>query len=248
MALRKSDKIIAIVGVIILIVAGIGIVLYMDTEENEGGGTGNKNKMMYYPVESKMIFTPLLEKSQSKIKLKIRGGADFSYKGEITEVNNLKNISVTLRYTDNNPGLLGRFLNMGKDTITISVLDSEKEKVGGGTKQGSGKITFDISNPVMEEIEGPIEAKSRDEAQQMLKDMYVSTTETYTFKINIKGGLIGALRERFLGKDSFKLTVSYCTYSYTIGEPEDDDGNTITGSNFDLDPPVYHTTNFPGYH
>jgi hypothetical protein len=246
MALRKSDKIIAIVGVIILIVAGIGIFLYMDIEDDNGNGNGDTGKMKDYPVESKMTFTPLIEKSQSKIKLKVRGGADFSYNGELIGVSNLKNISVTLKYTDENPGLLGRFTKIGADTITISVVDSEKEKVGGGSKKGSGKITFDISGPAME-IKGPIEAESYEEAEQMLKDMYVSTSETYKFKINVKGGLFGALRERFLGKDSFKLTVTYCTYSYTLGEPMDDDGgNPNTETNFD--PPVYHTTNFPGFH
>lgn len=246
MALRKSDQIIAIVGVIILIVAGVGIFLYMDTEDGNGNGNGSSDKMKSYPIVSKMTTTSLLDKSQSKIKLKVRGGAVFSYKGEITGESNLKNISVTLRYTDENPGILGRLTKIGADTITISVVNSEKEKVGGGTKKGSGKITFDISGPATE-IKGPIEAESYEEAEQMLKDMYTTTTETYTFKINVDGGLIGALRERLLGKDSFKLTVSYCTYSYTLGEPMDDDGgNPNTETNFD--PPVYHTTNYPGYH
>ena len=35
MALKKSDKIIAIIGVIILIVAAVGIFLYADLEEDE---------------------------------------------------------------------------------------------------------------------------------------------------------------------------------------------------------------------
>jgi hypothetical protein len=243
MTLRKSDKIIAIIGVIILIIAGIGIFVYMDTEDDNGDQNGDTSKMEWYPVESKMTFTSLPDKSESKIKLNVLGGADFSFKHEIID-ENVINISVTVRYTDENPGLLGRLL--GKDTLTINVVDSEGNKVGSGTKKGSGKIVFDIDGPAME-IQGPIEAKSYEEANQMLMDMYEPFSETYTFKFNIKGGLIGALRERIFGKDSVKLMVSYCTYKYTLEQPmDDDDDNPNTETNFD--PPVYYTTNFPGYH
>jgi len=245
MTLRKSDKIIAIVGIIILIIAGIGIFVYMDTEDDNGDQYGDTDKMKFFTVDSEMTFNSLPDKSQSKIRLRVLGGADFSFKHEIID-ENVKNITVTVRYTDENPGLLGRFLKLGKDTLTINVVDSEGNKVGSGTQTGSGKIEFDITGSAME-IQGPIEAESYEEANLMLEDMYEPFSETYTFKINVKGGLIGALRERILGKDSFKLMVSYCTYIYDLEEPMDDDGdNPNTETNFD--PPIYHTTNYPGYH
>jgi len=245
MTLRKSDKIIAIIGIIILIIAGIGIFVYMDTEDDNGDQNSGADKMKFYPVESKITMNMLPDKSQSKIKVKFLKGTEFSFKHEIMD-QNVINISVTVRYTDENPGLLGRFLNLGKDTLTINVVDSEGNNVGSGKKQGSGKIEFDIDGPGRE-IQGPIEAESYEEAKQKLMDMFESFSETYTFNINVKGGIFGALRERFLGKDSFTLMVSYCTYDYTLEEPmDDDDGNPNTETNFD--PPVFHTTNYPGYH
>jgi hypothetical protein len=244
MALRKSDKIIAVIGIIILIIAGIGIFVYMDTEDDNGDQNGGTDGMKFYPVESKITMHPLPDKSQTKIKLKLRGTV-FSFNHEIMD-QNVINISVTVSYTDENPGLLGRLSKLGKDTLTINVVDSEGTNVGSGKKQGSGKIMFDIDGPAMK-IQDPIEAESYEMADQMLMNMYESFSETYTFNINIKGGLIGALRERFLGKDSFTVMVSYCTYDYTLEEPFDDDnGNPNTETNFD--PPVFHTTNFPGYH
>ncbi len=244
MTLRKSDKIIAIIGIIILIIAGVGIFVYMDTEDDNGDQNGDSDKIKFYPVESKITMHQLPDKSQTKIKLKIRG-TDFSFTHEIMD-KNVINISVSVRYTDENPGLLGRLLKLGKDTLTINVVDSEGNNVGSGKKQGSGKIEFDIDGPATK-IQVPIEAESFEEANQMLMDMYESFSETYTFNINVKGGLFGALRERFLGKDSFTVMVSYCTYDYTLEEPFDDDnGNPNTETNFD--PPVFHTTNFPGYH
>ena len=245
MTLRKSDKIIAVIGIIILIIAGIGIFVYMDTDDDNGDQNGDSNKMKFYPVESKITTHPLPDKSQTKIKIKFLKGTDFSFKHEIMD-QNVINISVTVSYTDQNPGLLGRFLNLGKDTLTINVVDSEGNNVGSGNKQGSGRIEFDIDGPAVK-IQGPIEAESKEMAEQMLMARYESFSETYTFKVNVKGGFFGILRERFLGKDSFTLMVSYCTYKYTIEEPMDDDGgNPNTETNFD--PPVFHTTNFPGYH
>jgi hypothetical protein len=245
MALRKSDKIIAVIGIVILIIAGIGIFVYMDTEDDNGDKNGDADKMKFYPVESKMTMNPLPDESQSRIRLPILRGADFSFNHDIMD-ENVKNITVTVGYTDENPGLLGRFLNLGKDTLTINVVDSEGNNVGSGTKTGSGRIEFDIVGTATE-IQESIEAKSYEDANQMLEDMYEPFSETYTFNINVKGGLIGALRERILGRDSFTLKVSYCTYKYSLEQPLDDDGdNPNTETNFD--PPVFHTTNYPGYH
>jgi hypothetical protein len=244
MTLRKSDKIIAIIGIIILIIAGIGIFVYMDIEDDNGDSNGDSDKMEFYTVESKITMHMLPDKSQSRIRLPLRG-ADFSFKHDIID-ENVKNITVTVRYTDENPGLLGRFLGLGKDTLTINVVDSEGKNVGSGTQEGSGKIKFDIDGPATE-IQDLIEAKSYEDANQILMSMYESFSKTYTFNINVRGGFFGALRERILGRDSFKLIVSYCTYDYTVEGPmDDDDGNPNTETNFD--PPVFHTTNFPGYH
>ena len=246
MTLRKSDKIIAIVGVIILIIAGIGIFIYMDTEDDNGDRNGGSDKMKFFTVDSEMNFNSLPDKTESKIKIKVLRGADFSFKHEIID-ENVKNITVTVKYTDENPGLLGRLLkNLGKDTLTVNVVDSEGNKVGSGTQTGSGTIEFDIVGTA-KEISDPIEAETYEDAKFMLEEKYEQFSETYTFKFNVKGKLFGALRERLLGKDSVKLMVSYCTYDYDIKEPmDDDDDDPYTEMSFD--PPAYHTTNFPGYH
>ena len=134
MTLRKSDKIIAIVGVIILIIAGIGIFVYMDTEDDNGDMNGDSDEMKFFTVESKMNFKSLDDKSQSKIRLPmILGTKKFSFKHEIID-QNVRNITVTVKYTDQNPGLIiTRILKtLGQDTLTINVKDSEGNKVGSG--------------------------------------------------------------------------------------------------------------------
>ena len=220
--LRKSDKLIAIIGVIILIVAGIGIFLYANMEDNEEIPDVPTDETMFYVVDSKIVTASLLEKSQT-IKQKLFGEQTVSFKKGVM-ADNVINISVSVRFTDNNPGLLGK-LGIGKDTLTVSVFDSEGNKVDSKSKKGSGKIEIKIDRHVTE-IYDPIEAKSYEEAEQILMDQYEQFQENYTIKVSLDGKLFGAIREKLKG-DSFKLEVTYCYYDYTLEEPNDGDGQLL---------------------
>lgn len=244
MTLKKSDKIIAIIGVIILIIAGIGIFLYIDTGDDNGTPEDDGDDFDFYELKSEIVPVLLLEKNQN-IKQKL-----FGFRDQIVTIEqdlmatNVKNISVFVKFTDNNPGLLGR-LGIGADTLTVNVLDSEGEKVGSGSKKGSGKIEIEIDGPASEII-GPIEARSYLEAEQMLMTQYEQFQQTYTFKIILDGKLFGFLREKLKG-DSFKLEVTYCYYKYELEEPmNDDDNNPPTDSGFEQS--IYYTMNYIGKH
>ena len=84
MALKKSDKIIAIVGVIILIVAAVGIFLYADLEEEETP-KDDEGEMKIFEIHYDEVLMPAVPDNQDysiKAKLLRKG----SYKG-VVEIN-----------------------------------------------------------------------------------------------------------------------------------------------------------------
>jgi len=236
MNLKKSDKMIAGIAVAILIIAAIGIIMYTE-EEDETPVTDDKDDKMMYSIESNLI--PVSEdiKEAKNIKPKVLGTYSENFKYDL-DGDNIKNITFSISYADKNPGILG-LLKIGKDTFTLTIKDSEGNKVGSGQRKGQGSFNIEVDCNA-KEITGPIEAESFDEAKMMLEDQFVHFNETYSFNVQLKGGLFGRIRERILGKDTYSVSVTYHYYNYKdpVEMHEDNDDNNPT----DIKPSDYKHT------
>jgi len=264
MNLKKSDKIIAIVAVIILIVAAVGVILYVPSED-EVKPTEEKEKTYTYDVEYRILNTTATpDKTQFVVKDRLDNSGNYVGNVEIPK-GNLKSVEFKFSYTDDKRGLFGFGLIgknfLGTDTLTINIKDSEKNKIGGGEIKGSGnaKITTEENSAMRLD---PIEAESKTEAEERLKEnltMYDLEMETYTITVSldIKEGFIlkffGWLREKLLGNDQFELTITYYYYDYYLGEPEEtddgDDTTTVTNTQVsDWKTTPYASANLVGFH
>jgi hypothetical protein len=248
MTLKKSDKLIAIIGVIILIVAGIGIVLY----------AGNDNEKGVPPLEEeKQIKT--FEVNYSEVSLSIDpDNTDYSIKPKlfgqstylgniVLEEQNLKSLDIMVEYHDNFCGFLfGRILrSIGADALTIKVYNN-KEEIAKGSIKGDGIVEFPSISigsliPVL-----TVEATDLNEAIAKLEEQYIDYNISYNIQITLKTGLWKKFLE-LLGKDNFDLTVNYTQFVYDIKNPEDDGGdiNPPTGG-YEYGTQTWATMSYPG--
>jgi hypothetical protein len=238
MTLKKSDKIIAIFGVIILIVAAVGIYLYAGVEEKEEMPI-MEEKPVFEIMYDEVYSVVLPDNQDYTIKPKILGSSSNLYMVEINQ-QNLKSVDVFVEYSDNkvgflpNLGIIGR---IGADTITVIVYDSQENELGRAGIKGSGNISIAVKSDASMISMEPIEAEDLQEAITKLEERYIDYNEEYTIKISLKTGLWGKIRERLLGKDSFQLDITYSFYDYYIietipGDDSDGDGDLPpTGEN-----------------
>ena len=229
MALKKSDKIIAVIGVIILIVAAVGIYVYAGVEEEED--IPDEPEEMYFAIKYDEISVPVYPDNEDyTIKAKLLGAGKYEGMVKITQ-QNLKSVDLFVEYHDNKIGLLlnvGLVKLIGADTITITIYDGQETEIAQDKIKGSGNISIPIfSNGPMIMMD-PIQAEDINDANTMLQNNFIDYDETYTIHISLKTGLWGKIREWLLGKDKFELGMSYTYYDYYIeeeipgGEPDDE--------------------------
>ncbi len=235
MALKKSDKIIAIIGVIILIVAAVGIFLYADLEEEETTPGGEREMKIYEIHYDEIMRSAMPDNSDYSIKAKLLGRGSYEGVVDISQ-QNLKSVEVFVEYHDNKAGLLwrfGRIRAIGADTITITIYDDMENEKGRESIKGDGNVTIPVKSDGDMISLDPIEAEDQMSANDILQQRFIPNHETYTIHISLKTGLWGKIRE-LLGKDSFILDINYKYYDYYLEEKSDedfDDGLPPTGDN-----------------
>jgi len=250
MSLEKTDKIIAIIGVIILIGAGIGIYLYWVSDEEteepmDGGEMTNFFNINYEPKSSTVE-----DYKKHSIRPKLIGKSTKNIEVTVSQ-QNIKSITFVVDYVDNKKGLvLGFPPKIGADTLAVTVRDGDgniidsQKTIKGNTKKNA-TIYAEIGSQISLE---PIEAETEDDALYILENRYVDYQETYTVTVTLKVGLWGKFRE-LLGQDSFGLEITCEYYDYTLepqekeNNPGDDDDNQTTGGNTGTG--IYTSTNFP---
>jgi hypothetical protein len=254
MALKRSDKIIAVLGVIILIVAGFGIFLYASSDEDNGDTPtmidDEETYNIYYEESPPLQASPDNEDYSIRYRF-INQGA---YKGNVLiNQKNLKTISIKVEYVDNIKGIFfGRFLpSLGADTLSVKILDSDGEVINKGNIVGDRKknLTFTMEAGSLISLD-KIKADDKNEAYNILEDRYVDYEESFTIKASLDVGFWGRIRER-LSRDTFDLMITYTYYEYSLEEP---DGNNPPDEPDDNMPPIggyaglgmYSATNFFG--
>jgi hypothetical protein len=252
MNLKKNDKIIAVVGVIILIVAAIGIIVYTPSEEDE---------TIEPTQEEKTLFDVVYEEKTSPSEtitetfgggLLLKSASTISIE-EFFTVNkdNIKSIEFNISYQDNKVGgLLGLlFKNMvGNDKLDVTIIDPDGTEKAAERISGSGSVIVEFAgiNKLIDTSQ--IEAESKSEADTVLQSriddsaskwMGESFSMTATHKVAETLRPLLRLRER-LDKDSFDVTITYTYYDYDVeqvdtGEDGNENGDEINEENINTD-------------
>lgn len=235
MNLKKSDKMIAGIAVVVLIIAAIGIVLYTEDKDDVPLNTGGKEKTIIYLVEYEVMSGGFVvpDNADFQAKHKLIGDGDYHGTVDIPR-QNVESVSFFVDYTDNKDGLLGIF---GKDKLTVVVTDMNGNEIGNEAITGSGNITInkDDITPIIStaSIEAENEKEARDELERRYADNPVNVS--FNVDISLKIGeirLLARLLER-LDKDDFTLEVTYDYYDYSIRDPTEEENNPPTSLNVD---------------
>jgi hypothetical protein len=250
MSLKKSDKIIAVVGVIILICAGIGILLYAaEVDENEGKPpVTEKTKTFDITYQESPPMAAIPDNTAYSIKPRLLNSRIKPYVGNIIITQkNLKSVEFFVNWNDNIKGLFGRIGNIGADTLTVSIKDSEGNAIVTKSNRGSLRVneTLEIGSLISLD---PIEAEDKLEAYDILEERYVDYEETYKITISLKTGFWGKFRE-ILKTDTFRLEVTYTYYEYDLegfgdNTPPDEPDNGMPPLGINVGVGIYAATNF----
>ena len=226
MTLRSSDKIIAIIGVIIIIVAVIGIYLY-DEPEKEMIPVEPEEKA-YYVTWANMT-DDFTNKGEAEKKT--------DYKKTLTvdapENSVLTDVEFQLNWKDDKVYGLGKN-KKGYDTLTINIkLDDKTQK----KSSNSGKITipFIVNNVPTDDY---VDAGDENEAYDLIDGMYLGLNEaTFEVTVTVDPGEKIFRPLKFLRDkgNNFELTITYDYYTYELEKPDgpvepSEEENTVTST------------------
>jgi hypothetical protein len=236
MNLKQSDKLIAIIGVIILVIAGVAIIFYTSAEVD--------TEDVYDPNDKIDFDVNWEEKTETKT---IKDNANPTYEDKITISTNTKSVLTFVEFNviwedDNVWGLLKN----GKDTLKVEI-SSSNGKSDEDQSTGSGNMSLGFSISGSDDRDNYIEAEDEEEAKELIMNKIEDfNEESFDITITVNTGEkikllqpIRSLLNKFKDKgNDFEIEYTYTYYTFDIEEPEDeedDDKNTgfdiSTGSN-----------------
>lgn len=241
MALKKTDKIIAIIGVLILIIAGIGIFLYVGTEETTPSAP---------PIEEK-IYNVKWAENTGTMSISGFAGKRATYIDPInlTESQGSVITDVTVYFVWKDDRHIGFILTRGWDTLTADITppvgEAQTHQSKGGSDNTTG-LTFDKLNSAPEDYE-ITDASSIEDATQRVMDEYANkNTASFETKITVKVG--EPLRrpwKYFRDKgNGFTIEITYTYYTPIIEEGTSPPPIPPEESGYNGSP--YHGTSLPG--
>lgn len=216
MSLKKNDKIVAILGVAILVIAGIAIFLYPQ-DDTIGKPTEPVKKSFEVIWEQK---TETTSYDTEYVTMGEPYSKSFTF-GKNSGV--LTSVSIRIEWEDDNTyGILKKH---GQDTLTLNI------GLAGGAVQnyegtGSGNETLSFSSINVKPTVNTIEAENRDEADIELMNI---TRGKGSAEFNVEGTIV--VGEGFkifqpirslLNKDSGNDFSLYVTYTYWYPEIVED--------------------------
>jgi len=231
-SLKKNDKIIVIVAVVILVIAGVGVAMYQSPKTPSGPPstiTSEKNYDVIWTLRNGTLNTISEfagKKSQYQETVMIPEG-------------NLKCITFNLSWTDDRMTFMKR---MGLDSLTLEVTTPDgvtfTETNTSAPITGEGTITYTVATGIIPPVSS-IKANNEKEAQAKLKGKpYYDnswTNKDISINVSVQIGelrIIKKLRDK--GND-FELKI---TYQYNDGTlKEDTTKNTGGDSNTPPDDP-----------
>jgi len=221
MNLKKNDKIILVVGVVILLVAGAGIALYTapgSDDDNVGEASQKTDYMSSWIRKTGVVsLDDVLEASKSE---------DFTKTIAINPSSQcvLTNVEFKLDWMDDRT--FGLFKNKGLDTLTFEVSRNGNTQSESSTGEGNHTFSFNINAKPIEET---IEAESESDAEDwFLSQIAGENSETFEVTVSVDIGepwfrFIKAFRDK---GNEFDLSVEYTYYTLEIGMTDDNDDDT----------------------
>jgi hypothetical protein len=229
-SLKKNDKIIIIVAVVILVIAGVGVAMYQSPKAPTDFTSLTTNEKSYdvtWTLRNGTLTT-----------LSDFAGKKTPFEGTVTiPEGNVNSVTFNLSWTDDHMTFLKR---MGLDSLTLEITMPDGVNYFTETNKSAPKTGFaTISHTLIKDIippEGPIKAENEQEAQTTLQTSpYFDDAWTdKDIKINVSVQ-IGELR--FLKKlrdkgNDFELKISYQYYEGVLKE----DTTKNTGGDFGMPP------------
>jgi len=226
--LKKNDKLIIIIAVAVVIVAGIGIAAYNPPDGGNGntGGTGGVGTYdVTWQTHTKTV----------SVDEELYAGKNSPFSSEIPiSHENILKVTVEISWEDDSTyrGLFSK----GEDTLTAEVTCDGKTETWESFRNGTMEFNFNINSiPYTTEIE----ADNEIDALEKLKEDYTDDSLTLTIDVSVATGekLRRPLKYfRDKGND-FELTITYEYYEASLTEgnmndiggdenndpPEDDD-------------------------
>ena len=249
MNLKKSDKIIALIAVVILILAAIGVILYTEKEPD-----------MNLTLEEMFNYKVIVGTNTDSLKL---DSTDFSitskkpYTGTFkVSSDQLENITIHIEYEDKDPGILKFLKERRKNTLTVTVYDESETQIRQTKITGVGDDTIIIEGLKPLNID-EITAKDINDAREKLTENLTKTetglNQEYTIVVSVQYGEIRLIKKiiEYLRKDSFKIDIKANHYDYQlekIQSPNDDDDYKETNIQSGYTATTYVSTNYIGFH
>lgn len=232
-SLKKNDKIILIVAVVILVIAGVGVAMYQSPESPD-----DLNSLITTEKNYNVTWTLL---NGSLTTISDFAGKKAPYEKSVTiPEGNVCSVTFNMSWTDDRMTFLKR---RGLDTLSLDVMmpdgmTSFSEENTSAPKTGYAEISYTVDND-FSPPDGPIKAENDQQAQAKLQTTpyYDDSWTGKDIKINVSCK-IGELR--FLKKlrekgNDFELKISYQYYNAILSL----DSTKNTGSNSELPPDDY---------
>jgi len=232
--LKKNDKLIIIIAVAVVIVAGIGIAAY-NPPEGGNGNTGIPGGAGTYGV------TWQTHTKTVSVDEELYAGKSSPFSAEIPiDHENIVKVTVEITWTDDNT--YGILTTKGQDTLTAEVICKGKTETQESIGNGTIEFNFNINSiPFTTEIEADNEV----DAKEKLKEDYTDDPIALTIDINVATGeKLRRPLKYFKDKgNDFGLTITYEYYEASLTEgnindtggdvdnpPEDDDAFSRLGN------------------
>jgi len=220
MNLKKNDKLILIVGVVILAIAAIGVAVYTspDTGEIKAGDTEPEYEPYSYTWA---INTGEITVGDSLYTNKNSPYSD-SFTVTTTSGSILTGVEVQVNWNDDNT--YGLLKTKGEDTLTADVSQQGSESIQESSK-GSGNMTFNFNLKGIPPSDSVL-AEDKSDAENIIDGMFSGeNVASFDVEVSVEIGEKFWRPLKFL-KDkgnAFELKAKYTYYDYELEEPEEDD-------------------------
>ena len=218
MNLKKNDKLILIVGVVILIVAAIGIAFYTSADVDDIVTESDKKT---FDITWNEVTTD---------KPVINGVAKKSYSESepisAPDGSILTKVEFQLTWEDDYTS--GFLLNKGEDTLTAKIGKSGAEpEMKTSIKEGTITFPFNVNDRPSDYY---VEAENANEAKKIADEKFPNENEaSFDVTVDVQTGeklrprLIKILRYFQDKGNSFDLNITYTYYVFNIEGPEEDE-------------------------
>ena len=219
MNLKKNDKLILIVGVVILIAAAVSIAFYTSADVDDSDIFTESDKKTFditwnEVTTDKPVIKGVAKKSYSESESISAPDGSILTKAEFQ-------LSWEDDYTS------GLLLNKGEDTLTVKIgkPGAEPEKKT-SVKQGNMTFSFNVNDRPSDDY---VEAEDADEAKGIVDEWFPNENEaSFDVKVDVQTGeklrprLLKILRYFQDKGNNFDLKITYTYYVFNIEEPEGD--------------------------